>query len=201
MKKTLKDESGFGVVEVILILIIIVLLGVVGWIVYRNQNKKTDGRNNTNTSEVSNKTDDQNNTNASTQISDTKTPEVSNITETVDNTDYVTSVTKGVVKIEISPKSGPADTTVKYRLTGLTYKLDDNLQIIFVDYSGHHRSLAAFAMTDSRVDSVKIPEKVFGCNIGQDCTTEVATANGMGKILVTHSNDFIEDISIDFEVK
>jgi|SRR3989344_6256642 len=40
--KTLKNnESGFSAVEVILVIIIVALLGIVGWFVYKNQNKTT----------------------------------------------------------------------------------------------------------------------------------------------------------------
>jgi len=49
MNKLKQNESGFSAVEVILVLVIIVLLGVVGWFVYKNQ-KKTTTPSTTNTS-------------------------------------------------------------------------------------------------------------------------------------------------------
>lgn len=39
MNKLKKNELGFGAVEGILILVIVLLIGVVGWFVYKNQNK------------------------------------------------------------------------------------------------------------------------------------------------------------------
>ena len=39
MMKLKKNETGFSAVEIILVLVIIVLLGVVGWFVYKNQKK------------------------------------------------------------------------------------------------------------------------------------------------------------------
>src|SRR5882762_9215057 len=39
MKKQNKNQSGFGAIEGILIIVVILLLGVVGYMVYKNQNK------------------------------------------------------------------------------------------------------------------------------------------------------------------
>jgi len=49
MNKLKQNESGFSAVEVVLVLIIVVLLGVVGWFVYKNQ-KKTSPSTTTTTS-------------------------------------------------------------------------------------------------------------------------------------------------------
>lgn len=40
MGKLKHNQSGFGAVELILVAVIVILLGVVGWMVYQNQNKK-----------------------------------------------------------------------------------------------------------------------------------------------------------------
>lgn len=42
MNRLKKNEQGFGVIEIILVLIIVILLGVVGWFVYKNHNKTTN---------------------------------------------------------------------------------------------------------------------------------------------------------------
>lgn len=47
MKKLSKSELGFGTVEIILVIIILALIGVVGWFVYKNQNKTTTSSNTT----------------------------------------------------------------------------------------------------------------------------------------------------------
>lgn len=39
MKKLKNDESGFGAFEAVLIVIIVILIGAVGWLVYKNQHK------------------------------------------------------------------------------------------------------------------------------------------------------------------
>lgn len=49
MTKVYKNESGFSVVEAILIVVIVALIGVVGWLVYKNHHKTTHV-NTTNTS-------------------------------------------------------------------------------------------------------------------------------------------------------
>lgn len=41
MGKLQKDESGFSVVEIILILVIVALIGTVGWLIYKNQHKNS----------------------------------------------------------------------------------------------------------------------------------------------------------------
>jgi cytoskeletal protein RodZ len=184
-------ENGVGLAAVLAAVVIVGLIGAAGWLVYdRHQSKKNDGQ-----------TNSQTNSQASQQTPAKKTPEDSNKAETAIKEEYTASASKGTAKLEINPSSGVIGTTVKYRLTGLTYALEDNLQIFFVDSAGHNRSLAAFAMTNTREDSLRIPEKVFACELGQNCTTEVATAKGIGKLVVTHSNNFVVDISIDLEVK
>ena len=42
MKTLKKNQSGFGAVELVLVLVIVILLGVVGWFVYKNHNKTTN---------------------------------------------------------------------------------------------------------------------------------------------------------------
>ncbi|HUC79020.1 MAG TPA: hypothetical protein VMQ58_02145 [Candidatus Saccharimonadales bacterium] len=44
-----RDNKGFGIVELLLVIVIIVLLGVVGWFVYKNHNKTTITKAATNT--------------------------------------------------------------------------------------------------------------------------------------------------------
>ena len=39
--KTIDNESGFSVVELILVILIILVLGAIGWLVYENQHKAT----------------------------------------------------------------------------------------------------------------------------------------------------------------
>jgi Tfp pilus assembly protein PilE len=44
MGKLNKDDKGFGGVELLLVIVIVVLLGVVGWYVYKNHNKTTTAK-------------------------------------------------------------------------------------------------------------------------------------------------------------
>ncbi len=56
MGKIRKNEEGFSVVEVVLVLVIVGLIGVVGWFVYNNHNKKTTPSVSTNTTTKSSTT-------------------------------------------------------------------------------------------------------------------------------------------------
>ena len=50
MKKIKTNQDGFGAMEFLLVLIFFALLGVVGWVVYKNHNKTTDKSTATSTS-------------------------------------------------------------------------------------------------------------------------------------------------------
>lgn len=50
MNKIPKNQKGFGAVEAILILVIIILIGVIGWLVYKNHHKSTTTKNTATTS-------------------------------------------------------------------------------------------------------------------------------------------------------
>ena len=41
MRKLQKNENGFSAVEIVLVLVIIVLIGAVGWLVYKDNHKNT----------------------------------------------------------------------------------------------------------------------------------------------------------------
>jgi len=42
MGKIRKNEAGFSPVEVVMVLVIVALIGMVGWLVYKNHNKTTN---------------------------------------------------------------------------------------------------------------------------------------------------------------
>lgn len=65
MGKLQKDEKGFSAVELVLVLVIVALIGVIGWFVYKNHNKTT---NNSSVSSTSNSS-------ASTQPKTTSAPD------------------------------------------------------------------------------------------------------------------------------
>lgn len=65
MGKLQKNQQGFGLVEALLVLVIVILIGVVGWMVYKNHNKTTS--NNTTASNSS--------TNTSSQTKTTQAPD------------------------------------------------------------------------------------------------------------------------------
>lgn len=44
MGKIQKNQQGFGAVEAVLVLVIVILIGVVGWMVYKNHNKTTNNK-------------------------------------------------------------------------------------------------------------------------------------------------------------
>ncbi len=56
MNKLSKNENGFGAVELILIIVIVALIGVVGWLVYRDRNKTTNSTLTTSTTSSNNTT-------------------------------------------------------------------------------------------------------------------------------------------------
>jgi|GEM_PF-569696 len=52
MAQTHKNQSGFSAVETVLVIVVVVLIGVAGWLVYKNNHKKTENKNTTNTSQT-----------------------------------------------------------------------------------------------------------------------------------------------------
>lgn len=96
MSKLQKNESGFSAVEVVLVLVIVALIGTVGWLVYKNHHKTT--------------------TAAITTTSATK-PTTSTTTKTTTKTTTTTPSTTTVVKIpELS-----IEITVPNSIDDLTY--------------------------------------------------------------------------------
>jgi hypothetical protein len=49
MGKLHKNEDGFGTIEIILVIFVVVLMGIAGWLVYKNHNKTNDAKTTTST--------------------------------------------------------------------------------------------------------------------------------------------------------
>jgi len=52
MAQTHKNQDGFSAVETVLVIIVVVLIGVAGWLVYKNNHKKTENKTATNTTQT-----------------------------------------------------------------------------------------------------------------------------------------------------
>lgn len=188
-------NKGFGSLEIILIVLVISIIGIIGFKVLSNSKYPIASTSNMQSSEAATSTTDETKLSASQEVKEKTQQQESQRPEQIEDTSA--NIEPSMIT---TPQVGTAGTTVQYKITGLNYKLEDNLQIFFVDSAGHHRSMAAFSINDIREDALSIPQNVFNCSIGSKCTDEVPTAIGKGAFVLTHSNDFIVDLETEFTI-